>query len=1024
MFHLSGNNARVVKQMLAALTVVTALHVVGARVLLGIAVRAATQGIYRDTALLPANEFLSGRKLEDIFQELRRLLPNPVVAVVHQQSGEIETLLGECSYSKDFRYQPTLLGADIESPCHEPRLLLSKIALPDLAHPRLFLMFAAPAPWIGLFSTKDNLRIAGVVALIPFISLLLFLLFVQRLFERFFLQQESILSSVREYTAGNLQTRVKPGFFRELNELSETFNQMAGDYQAAQAQIEEDDKRRKQLFATLLHDLRTPIAGISAAAENLLSCSFDTTREQEYRSIFDAGLEQLKDLNRNLVQLGTNDSALLEFSPKRLSLSEFVESTLFRFRSLEHQVAAIASSLSVDGTFVGDRELLQRAVLNLLQNALHYGGPNATIRLSATAQERNIVFSVQDDGPGISAEAMPSLFEEFYRSSNSQSVKRGFGLGLSFVRRVAKAHGGNATCESILGQGSVFKLCISRDVSFTRSTAHFNETEPTPLENRATSVHYRTLEVLSRAAVLLAFIVSGLNAPSLSLACGLVAGYSLIAFLGRRILVRQDSCFAMQQFLASIVLVVMNIFYPHPQSAIAQGVVFGLVVVPLLLGALSRKYLFPYGMLYSVVLFFGARHGQLGLGSIVGIMLGFGPTLLDRFQGNRRMTLRLMMSGFVFLSCTLVLECLVFDRTVPKLFAGESSDNADSLSCPSDVQQCLSRFYLINPLRDYFLFRPGEHLPITGQFSEQKPNFDIARMEKHIPFPSGDHLLIRHPGDWALRRIRQHTSLSMFLFAAYAILSSLILLIPLGLFFDSRWHRIFAKLHRGVERYRKAQYHERIDLPANSPMYEVAREFDLLASRLPEIRSVVEKRRNEGQNFVAKFSATMTRVEHDFAQSVQSIQYSRNENEVEKLFLQSEYYQDVLHLLLTSYRQEHLTVASEKMNLAELVGEFDGWSGPNHRLGQHRCLLMRGQQSSFIDVVPEIASHAIRCILLWSWCEAKSSLVTLEILPSERPELRFHLENDSALLEHLQSVIRAVGYELSRCESKSIKLTF
>ncbi|MEP7300677.1 MAG: sensor histidine kinase, partial [Caldimonas sp.] len=104
-----------------------------------------------------------------------------------------------------------------------------------------------------------------------------------------------------------------------------------------------------------------------------------------------------------------------------------------------------------------DVELFERAIANLVDNALKFCPPGSTVTLSARRREGRVEVSVVDDGPGIPAADLPQLFDRFYQSRQTVAPATGDGgrgLGLAIVKRIAELHGGDVAVESTLGQGT------------------------------------------------------------------------------------------------------------------------------------------------------------------------------------------------------------------------------------------------------------------------------------------------------------------------------------------------------------------------------------------------------------------------------------------------------------------------------------------------------------------------------------------------------------------------------------------
>jgi signal transduction histidine kinase len=110
---------------------------------------------------------------------------------------------------------------------------------------------------------------------------------------------------------------------------------------------------------------------------------------------------------------------------------------------------------------VGDEALVQRAMVNLVSNAIKYAPQSGTVTLMVERDKNEVIFSVQDHGPGIAKADQVRLFEKFYQVKQRSSARvKGSGLGLSIVKSVAERHGGRAWCESQVGMGSTFYFSL------------------------------------------------------------------------------------------------------------------------------------------------------------------------------------------------------------------------------------------------------------------------------------------------------------------------------------------------------------------------------------------------------------------------------------------------------------------------------------------------------------------------------------------------------------------------------------
>jgi signal transduction histidine kinase len=121
-----------------------------------------------------------------------------------------------------------------------------------------------------------------------------------------------------------------------------------------------------------------------------------------------------------------------------------------------------------DWRILGDRVRLQQAVANLVDNAVKYSPEGSVVEMQGEARPSEVIIEVRDHGEGISPDDLPKIWDRLYRADKSRS-QRGLGLGLSLVRAIVEAHGGQATVQSEPGNGATFTLILPREPGRHRS---------------------------------------------------------------------------------------------------------------------------------------------------------------------------------------------------------------------------------------------------------------------------------------------------------------------------------------------------------------------------------------------------------------------------------------------------------------------------------------------------------------------------------------------------------------------------
>lgn len=223
-------------------------------------------------------------------------------------------------------------------------------------------------------------------------------------------------------------------------------------------------QRQMDFVAGVTHEIRTPLAVIRSAGENLADGVItESTQTQAYGALIRDEGQRLTDLVEGVLALAGADTRAR--SPQPLDLYAVIAEAIEQTEPvLARHDRSLTTTIAPDlPTLNGDAVGVTMALRNLLVNAARYGGPHVTLTAEAAAPDGqpSVVVTVRDDGPGLSAADLPTLFEPFVRgSAGAASGHPGAGLGLALVQRVAEAHGGSVVATHAPDGGSVFTLTI------------------------------------------------------------------------------------------------------------------------------------------------------------------------------------------------------------------------------------------------------------------------------------------------------------------------------------------------------------------------------------------------------------------------------------------------------------------------------------------------------------------------------------------------------------------------------------
>ncbi len=231
---------------------------------------------------------------------------------------------------------------------------------------------------------------------------------------------------------------------------------------ATEGQIEalqELDRIKDELLSTVNHELRTPLTSLRGFAELMLMREFPREKQRELLGVILEESLRLERLVTDLLDLQRAGRGGLDYHFQRdLDLMSVVMEAArpFAIDAAGNERVRIEAP-ATPSMVRADPQRIHQVIANLLSNAIKFSGQHAEIVVQVRNEGSFALVSVEDNGPGIPAAALPQLFERFYRVDNSATRRvGGSGLGLSLVRAIIEAHGGEVNVESEVGKGSRF----------------------------------------------------------------------------------------------------------------------------------------------------------------------------------------------------------------------------------------------------------------------------------------------------------------------------------------------------------------------------------------------------------------------------------------------------------------------------------------------------------------------------------------------------------------------------------------
>ena len=259
---------------------------------------------------------------------------------------------------------------------------------------------------------------------------------------------------------GDLSARVEPEGDDEIAEVARSFNLMADSLEESVSSLRHMEATARRFAADVSHELRTPLAAMTAVTDVLSAhttgMSVDAARATQ---LVVQEIAHLDRLVHDIIEISRFDAGTAVLDAERVDVPAAIAATL-EIRGWRDQARVEAHN---GLTAHLDLRRFDIIVANLVGNALKYGYPPCVV--SARQEPERLVVEVSDSGPGIADDALPHLFERFYKADAARARSDGSGLGLAIARENARLHGGDLQAGNRADGGAVFRLTLPGDPS-------------------------------------------------------------------------------------------------------------------------------------------------------------------------------------------------------------------------------------------------------------------------------------------------------------------------------------------------------------------------------------------------------------------------------------------------------------------------------------------------------------------------------------------------------------------------------
>lgn len=296
---------------------------------------------------------------------------------------------------------------------------------------------------------------------------------------------KSILNPIRQLATaakrisdGDLDFQITSEQKDELGELIKTFDTMREKLKEAKLSQQQYEQNRKELIASISHDLKTPLTSIKGYITGMKDGVANTPEKmQRYIETIYKTAHDMDELIDELFLYSMLDTEKFSFQFENVDLysffKDFIEELSFQLEKEQGRTTLIANE---NDSFIvrADREKLKRVVMNIVQNSLKYiDKKNKEISVYLTSDDDWITVEIKDNGIGIEKDDLPNLFNSFYRTDSSRNSNTGgSGLGLAIVKKIIEGHGGIVWAESERGKGTSIFFSLKKGDGNAKSINH------------------------------------------------------------------------------------------------------------------------------------------------------------------------------------------------------------------------------------------------------------------------------------------------------------------------------------------------------------------------------------------------------------------------------------------------------------------------------------------------------------------------------------------------------------------------
>ncbi|MBE6769698.1 MAG: HAMP domain-containing histidine kinase [Ruminococcaceae bacterium] len=311
-------------------------------------------------------------------------------------------------------------------------------------------------------SLKELFKVFFQLFLVSTLIPIIFMFFaVYAMIYRWYKPLKMMSSAARSMAKGDFSKRIPIMSDDEIGELSSAFNQMTDS-------LTQLEGMRRSFIANVSHELKTPMTTIGGFIDGIIDGTIEKEKQVYYLEIVSNEVKRLSRLVQSMLSLSKLESGENKINPSEFDAYDVLCNIVISFEQQinDKNIDIIGLGDLLPITVVADKDLIYQVFYNLIDNAIKFTNVGGAIKFTLKEKDTSLIFSIENTGEGINPEDLPHIFERFYKTDRSRSVRKdSTGLGLYLAKTIVNLHNGDIIARSIQNKSTLFTLAIPKKYS-------------------------------------------------------------------------------------------------------------------------------------------------------------------------------------------------------------------------------------------------------------------------------------------------------------------------------------------------------------------------------------------------------------------------------------------------------------------------------------------------------------------------------------------------------------------------------